>query len=178
MGFQILLFVLLTVCVVHSYYQAKPSRCLFPCEFRENIPLLGKQSTIWILNNPSFGTYTNLSRPIGDQTSISECIMRQGPFFIISDFGLYFCFKFIALTATDWFEYFSVGSETLLPFCEMCDASKFSGPVYFSARLSAGDYYFRSRYHANCLLKLYDKAIRQNSRHRKKVKNLEWGLPK
>ncbi|VDI61698.1 Hypothetical predicted protein [Mytilus galloprovincialis] len=132
MGFQVLLFVLLTGSAVNSYYQAKPTRCLFPCEFRENIPIVNELSSIWFINSQSFGTYTNLSRPIGEQTSTSECIMRQGPFFILREFGLYFCFKFMALTDTDWVEYFSAGSETLLPFCEMCDGSKFSGPGYFS----------------------------------------------
>ncbi|VDH92312.1 Hypothetical predicted protein [Mytilus galloprovincialis] len=129
---QILLFVLLTVCVVNSYYKAKPTRCLFPCEFRENMPILQERSNIWIIFSSTLATYTNISRPIGEQTSPSECIMRHGPFFILREFGLYWCFKFMALTDTDWVEYDNGGVETLLPFCEMCDGSKFAGPGYFS----------------------------------------------
>ncbi|VDI20790.1 Hypothetical predicted protein [Mytilus galloprovincialis] len=78
MGFQVLLCMLLTVCVVHSDYQAKHTRCLFPCEFREKIPIIEERVNIWLPFTQSIGTYTNVSRPIGDQTSTSECIMRKG----------------------------------------------------------------------------------------------------
>lgn len=43
---------------------------------------MDEKDSVWFINTPTIGFYTNLSRPIGDQTSPSECIMRHGPFFL------------------------------------------------------------------------------------------------
>ncbi|XP_063442387.1 uncharacterized protein LOC134722695 [Mytilus trossulus] len=136
MGFKLPLIMMVTAGVVLTQYADKLPRCLYPCAWRENIPLLFELDGIWILNNPSSGFITNISRPIGDQTATSECIMRHGPFFLLRKQGnVYYCLKFLTISDTDWYFFVSKESDTL-SFCELCDGSKFAGPFYASGKKS------------------------------------------
>ncbi|CAG2205503.1 unnamed protein product [Mytilus edulis] len=135
MGFQLPLILLVTAGVVLTRYADKIPRCRYPCVWR-NKPLLDEKDSVWFINTPTIGFYTNLSRPIGDQTSPTECIMRHGPFFLEREYGKFSCFKSMTISDTDWYFYFSEESDTLKSFCELCDGSKFEGPFYSSDQQS------------------------------------------
>ncbi|XP_071174572.1 uncharacterized protein [Mytilus edulis] len=134
MGFKLPLIMLVMAGVVLTRYADRLPRCLYPCAWRENIPLLFELEGIWILNNPSSGVITNLSRPIGHQTTTSECIMRQGPFFLLrKEKRKFYCLKFLKISDTDWYYFIGKESDTM-SFCELCDGSKFVGPFYSSVQ--------------------------------------------
>ena len=53
--------------------------CVWPCEVR-GTPWYTETDSVWFVNKDGVGTWNNVSRPIGDQFTQSDCIEYRESF--------------------------------------------------------------------------------------------------